>query len=246
MQSLTEIQQAVYDYTRQALNRGLPFPSLRDIASHFGFQHTTARFHLKALQKKGYIQQRSQRVSDYMLTNDRLTNDRLANDRLTNDGLINDWLTDSGFIVENLPDVPVEPHWHEPHWHEHQAFDVFDLVARIPAGAPLPVFDETRESFSVTHDFFGGGEILGIRVVGESMSGDSIADGDIAMIKRQREANKGDILALRIEDEITLKRIKLDGAQCQLLPSNPEHSVRIVPAKHLEILGKLVGIVRKV
>ncbi len=209
MQSLTDIQQAVYDYTRQALQRGLPFPSLRDIAGHFGFQHTTARFHLKALEKKGYIQQRSQRVSDYMLINELAPEERIA----------------------------------EYPGYRAQAFD---LVGRIPAGAPLPVFDETRESFSVTHDYFGGGEILGIRVVGESMSGDAIADGDIAMIKRQQDANKGDILALRIEDEITLKRIRLDGDHFQLLPSNPEHSIRRVPAQQLEILGKLVGIVRKV
>jgi SOS regulatory protein LexA len=199
MESLTKLQQAVYDYTRRTLKQGQPFPSLREIASHFGFQHTTARFHLKALEKKGFIQQRSQRVSDYM-----------------------------------LPDET------------ELTTDAFDLVARIPAGAPLPVFDETRESFSVTHDFFGGGDILGIRVVGDSMTGDSIADGDIAMIKRQQESNKGDILALRIEGEITLKRIRLAGNRAELLSSNPEHPTRVVAARQLEILGKLVGIIRKV
>ena len=198
MQSLTEIQQAVYDYTRQALAQGQPFPSLRQIAERFGFQHTTARFHLKALEKKGYIRQRSQRVSDYLLADE-----------------------------------------------DESTADSFDLIARIPAGAPLPVFDETRESFAVTRDFFGGGEILAIRVTGESMSGDAIADGDIAIIRRQSEAGKGDILALRIEDEITLKRLQLDGEKARLLPSNPEHAVRLVPARHVEILGKLVGIVRK-
>jgi len=83
-------------------------------------------------------------------------------------------------------------------------------------------------------------------VVGESMSGDAIADGDIAMIKRQQDANKGDILALRIEDEITLKRIRLEGDHFLLLPSNPDYSIRKVPAQQLEILGKLVGIVRRV
>ena len=66
------------------------------------------------------------------------------------------------------------------------------------------------------------------------------------MIKRQQEANKGDILALRIEDEITLKRLRIDGDKAHLLPSNPEHSVRVVAAAQLEILGKLVGIIRKV
>ena len=199
MESLTDIQQAVYDYTRQAVRQGKPFPSLRDIASQFGFQHTTARFHLKALEKKGFIRQRSQRVSDYLLPEEM---DTVSHD--------------------------------------------FDLVARIPAGAPLSVFDETRESFSVNHDYFGGGDIIGIRVIGDSMTGDAIADGDIAMIKRQPEANKGEILALRIDGEITLKRIQLDGDRARLLPSNPDHSIRVVPARQLEILGKLVGIIRKV
>jgi len=203
MEALTDIQQAVYDYTRDALQQGQPFPSLREIAQHFGFQHTTARFHLKALEKKGYVQQRSQRVSDYL-----------------------------------LPDLSS----HDSELHAGS----FDLVARIPAGTPSPVFDETPQSFSVTHDFFGGGDILGLTVVGDSMSGDSIADGDIAMIKRQQEANKGDILALRIEDEITLKRLQIKSDKAHLLPSNPEYSVRVVPAASLEILGKLVGIIRKV
>ena len=198
MQTLTAIQQAVYDYTRQALNQGLPFPSLREIAAHFGFKHTTARFHLKALEKKGFIKQRSQRVSDYLLASE---------------------------AVERAQE--------------------FRLAVRIPAGVPSPIFDETSESFSVNHDFFGGGDIQAIRVAGESMSGDSIADGDIAMIKLQSEANKGDILAVRIEDEITLKRIKLVGDRCQLIPSNPEFSIREVPAQHLQIIGKLVGVIRK-
>ena len=210
METLTDIQQAVYDYTRDALQQGLPFPSLREIAQHFGFQHTTARFHLKALEKKGYVRQRSQRVSDYLLPD----------------------LSDN--LSHNLA--------HEIEAHPGS----FDLVARIPAGVPSPVFDETPQSFSVTHDFFGGGDILGLTVVGDSMSGDSIADGDIAMIKRQQEANKGDILALRIEDEITLKRLQIKADKAHLLPSNPEHSVRVVPAASLEILGKLVGIIRKV
>lgn len=203
MDSLTDIQQAVYDFTTQVQAQGLPFPSLREIANEFGFKHTTARFHLKALEKKGYIKQRSQRVSDYILTSDVLASDSV----------------------------------------EHGS--EFNLASRITAGAPSAMFDETSETFSVNHDFFGGGDIQGIRVAGESMSGDSITEGDIAMIKLQQDYTKNDILAVRIGDEITLKRIKLVGDRFQLLPSNPETPVREVPAQQLQIIGKLVGVVRK-
>ena len=198
MDSLTDIQQAVYDFTTQVQAQDLPFPSLREIANQFGFKHTTARFHLKALEKKGYIKQRSQRVSDYMLASDSAE-----------------------------------------YGHE------FNLAARIPAGVPSAAFDDTSETFSVNHNFFGGGDIQGVRVVGESMSGDSITEGDIAMIKLQQDYSKNDILAVRIDDEITLKRIKLVGDRFQLLPSNPEIAIREVPAQQLQVIGKLVGIIRK-
>lgn len=198
MHELTSIQQQVYDFICEALGQGLPFPSLREIAAHFGFKHTTARFHLKALERKGYIRQHQQRVSDY-------------------------------FLPASLSDKSEE----------------FLLVAKISAGAPIPVYDESSESFSVTHEFFGGGDIRGIRVSGDSMSGDSIADGDIAMIRFQKNADKGDILAVRIEDEITLKRVNLIGNTAQLLPSNPDYPVREVPAQSLQIIGKLVGVIRK-
>ena len=198
MNELTPIQQQVYDYTCEILKQGLPFPSLRQIAEHFGFKHTTARFHLKALERKGYIKQREQRASEYFLPDQLLQNT-----------------------------------------------EEFLLVAKISAGTPMPVYDESSESFSVDHEFFGGGDIRGIRVSGDSMSGDSIADGDIAMIKFQSNADKGDILALRIEDEITLKRVNLKGDTAQLLSSNPDYPVREVPAQNLQIIGKLVGVVRK-
>jgi len=50
---------------------------------------------------------------------------------------------------------------------------------------------------------------------------------------------------LRIEGEITLKRIRKNHDRIELLPSNAEFPVRSVPAEQVEILGKLVGIVRK-
>ena len=50
-------------------------------------------------------------------------------------------------------------------------------------------------------------------------------------------------------DSITLTHdhgLRIDGDKAHLLPSNPEHSIRVVAAAQLEILGKLVGIIRKV
>ena len=198
MQDLTPIQNDVLAFVTRQVEAELPFPSLRDIAAYFGFTHTTARFHLKALEKKGYIRQREQRISDYVLTRQ----------------------------------PPAET-------------GMFALVASIPAGEPAGVYDESAELFAVDQDFFGGGNIRALTVRGDSMSGDAIADGDIAMIRLQQEASPGDILAIRVQDEITLKRIRKHEERIELLPSNPEFAVRSVPAEQVEILGKLVGIIRK-
>ncbi len=198
MKKLTPIQNEVLAFVKRQLATGLPFPSLREIAAYFGFTHTTARFHLKALEKKGIVAQRQQRVSEYEL-------------------------------AEAQAPAPGR----------------FALVASIPAGEPTDVYDENAEMFSVDQDFFGGGDVCALRVKGDSMKGDAITDGDIAMIRLQREAVLGDILAVRVAGEITLKRIRQMEDRIELLPSNREFPVRSVPADQVEILGKLVGIVRK-
>ena len=79
-----------------------------------------------------------------------------------------------------------------------------------------------------------------------AMSGGEVRNNALRAAAASLRANRGDILALRIEDEITLKRLRLAGGQAQLLPSNPLHETRLVPADRVEILGKLVGIVCKV
>ncbi len=199
MKGVTNIQNSVLTFITKHVDAGLPFPSLREIAGHFGFGHTTARFHLMALERKGFIKKRNQRVSDYMLAED---------------------------------------HFNSP--------STFDLVATIPAGIPLAIFEGTKDTFSVDHNFFGGGQLKAVHISGESMTGDSISDGDIGIIRLQKDWNKRDILAVRVNgDEITLKRIRVKKNIIELISSNPEFSVRRVPVEQVEVVGKLVGIIRK-
>ena len=199
MKGLTNIQNSVLTFITKHVDAGLLFPSLREIAGHFGFGHTTARFHLMALERKGFIKKRNQRVSDYMLAED---------------------------------------HFNSP--------STFDLVATIPAGIPLAIFEGTKDTFSVDHNFFGGGQLKAVHISGESMTGDSISDGDIGIIRLQKDWNKRDILAVRVNgDEITLKRIRVKKNIIELISSNPEFSVRRVPVEQVEVVGKLVGIIRK-
>lgn len=120
------------------------------------------------------------------------------------------------------------------------------LAAAISAGAPISVDDQSDRYVSLNPQWFGKGTIVALQVIGDSMSGDAITDGDFALIQMQKNARAQDIVAVRIKaEEVTLKRVHLKNDMAELIPSNPDHKIRRVPARDVEILGKLVGLIRK-
>lgn len=83
-----------------------------------------------------------------------------------------------------------------------------------------------------------------VPVRGESMKGAGIFDGDLAVVERERRANPGDIVAALVDGEVTLKMLAKRVGETVLLPANPDYPV-IKPEGSLEILGVMVGLVRK-
>lgn len=127
------------------------------------------------------------------------------------------------------------------------ASPVIPLVAAVPAGLPRAVEEHADEFIELSPEWFGSGVLRAVRVSGDSMSGDAIRDGDIAIIRVQPSAEPGDIVAVRIAgEEITLKHLRRSRSRwIELVPSNPDYPVRRVPAQNVEIIGKLVGIIRR-
>ncbi len=122
----------------------------------------------------------------------------------------------------------------------------FKLVGTIPAGTPKASYDQFDESIAFTPSYFASGELSAVKITGDSMSGDAICDGDIAIIKHQNEAFAQDIVAVRVgQEEVTLKRVRLCRQFVELVPSNKAYEVRRVSAEQVEIVGKLVGVVRR-
>ncbi len=134
----------------------------------------------------------------------------------------------------------------------------FKLVGEISAGAPVESEDFSSEFICFDQKFFGQGELQVVRVSGDSMSGDAICDGDLAIIDlRPKNLKQNDILALRVAGEgVTLKRVyphpenkqKREHKKCPevyLIPSNPSFKERKVLKSDLEVLGKWIGLVRK-
>jgi len=127
------------------------------------------------------------------------------------------------------------------------------LVGRIAAGQPihLPgVADNpfAGETIELTRDIVKEPEnVFALQVRGDSMIDASVNDGDIVVLRAQRSANNGEMVAAWLKDreETTLKYFYLEGNQVRLQPANPDYRPIYVDADKVEIHGKVIAIIRR-
>lgn len=116
------------------------------------------------------------------------------------------------------------------------------LVGRIAAGAPITAEQQMEEVFALPTALTGHGQMFMLEVHGDSMIEAAICDGDYVVVRRQRDANSGEIVAAMIDGEATVKTLlRRDGHQW-LLPQNPNYSP--IPGDEATILGKVVTVIR--
>ena len=117
------------------------------------------------------------------------------------------------------------------------------LVGRIAAGPMAEAIEQADEELEFT-DWEGADDKFALRVNGNSMIEEHIADGDFVIIKCQSTARDGQIVAVRDADgEATLKRFYKEKNRVRLEPANK--SMKPIYRDRVEILGLLVGVVRK-
>lgn len=116
------------------------------------------------------------------------------------------------------------------------------LVGRIAAGQPIEAIEQDEElGFS---EWEGADDKFALRVSGDSMIEEYIADGDYVVIQRQEVARDGQIVAVRDDDgEATLKRLFRERNRVRLEPANK--TMKPIYRDRVDILGVLVGVVRK-
>jgi len=119
------------------------------------------------------------------------------------------------------------------------------LLGRIAAGAPV----ESVEQSEVLNfaDFAGNQGTFALEVRGNSMIDDHICDGDLILLERVAEARDGDIVvALVAGSETTLKRFYRESEDTvRLQPANSTLQPILVPARDVQIQGRLLAVLRK-
>jgi repressor LexA len=120
------------------------------------------------------------------------------------------------------------------------------VMGRIAAGTPVSAIQNRSHSITISPEFLGGGEHYALEVRGDSMVDAGILDGDTVVIRRQDNANTGDIVvALIDEDEATLKRFRRRGSSIALEAANPAYETRVLGPDRVKVQGKLVSLVRR-
>ena len=121
------------------------------------------------------------------------------------------------------------------------------LLGRIAAGTPLLAEENFEELLAVDRRLVGGsGELFALRVNGESMQDAGIFDGDLVFVRKQPQAENGDIVAALINNEATVKYFFHEGGRVRLEPANEAYSPIIVgpDTGEFSIIGKVVGLAR--
>lgn len=116
------------------------------------------------------------------------------------------------------------------------------LLGRVAAGIPIFAEENIEDYIPIPDDLARKGVLYALRVVGESMIGAGINDGDIAIIQKKETARNGEIVVAMVENEATLKTYFKETDYVRLEPSNK--AFKPIKTKKAQILGKLIGLFR--
>jgi repressor LexA len=223
---LTDRQLEVLRFiAREIEERGYP-PTIREIGEGLDIASTNGvNDHLKALEKKGYLQRDPAKSRALIPTSQARDVLGTGADNVVSLAARRDAARRPSRLVE----IPI--------------------VGRVAAGQPILAQEQLEGTVHVDSFFLGTTKkVYALRVQGDSMIGDGILSGDYIFVKKQLQADDGEIVVALIDDEATVKRVYFEGDRVRFQPSNPRMApiyVRREDFRSTMILGVVVGVYRK-
>ena len=212
---LTDRQRKILTVIQDAVkDRGFP-PTVREIADLVGLASPASVAHqLSALERKGFIKRDPNSPRAIDLT--------LPNKSgVAIDGLV------GGIEGEQTPEAAFVP-----------------LVGRIAAGGPILAEESIEAIYPLPKEMVGNGELFMLEVVGDSMIDAAICHGDKVVVRKQDDAQNGEIVAALLGDEATVKTLKRKDGHVWLMPANLNYEP--INGDHAKILGRVVTVMRKI
>ncbi|MGO4220715.1 transcriptional repressor LexA [Lysobacter sp. TAF61] len=214
---ITDTQRTILALIAQRIEaEGVP-PSQTEIARAMGFSSVrAAQYHLEALEQAGAIQRMPGRARGIRL---------VAPVEDMAETVAVEAVDPAGAVSDDALRLPV----------------LGQVAAGRPIGADIgsdQVVLLDRVFFSPTPDYL-------LKVKGDSMRDEGIFNGDLIGVHRTHDARSGQIVVARIDDEITVKLLKIGKDRIRLLPRNPDYApIEVEPDQDFAIEGLYCGLVR--
>jgi repressor LexA len=215
---LTETQQAILALIAERIEaEGMP-PSQAEIARAFGFKGVrAAQYHLEALEAAGAIERVPGRARGI----------RLLQAPVPPQGALALQPAASGPAASN-DDALLLP-----------------VLGQVAAGVPIGADIGSDQMLVLDRVLFSPSPDYLLKVKGDSMRDEGIFDGDLIGVHRTRDARSGQIVVARIDDEVTVKLLKVAKDRIRLLPRNPDYApIEVQPGQDFAIEGLYCGLVR--
>lgn len=212
-----ETRLAVFQYIYNRLASGQTSPTVREICAALHIKSTsTAHLHIDNLRNEGYIT-----YDDNLQRTIRLTG--------------------------KLPEGVKVKAKKEPADSENSVS--IPLIGKVAAGKPVYAFDDMEAVYTLPKELLRGAdpaETFLLTVDGESMVDIGMLTGDRIIVTRSFGFKDGDIVVARVNDDsATVKKIFREGSRkIRLQPENTSMEPIIVPTAHVEVIGRVIGLLR--
>jgi len=214
---LNEKEKQILDFlSKQVREKGYP-PSVREICKAVGFKSTsTVHRYLERLAKHGFIHKDATKPRALKIIN---ISEKPASGKSTES--VNTLVKFDDKGVANVP-----------------------IVGKVTAGMPILAVENIEDFFPVPSEFVQNSTVFMLRVEGDSMINAGILSGDFVLVRQQSTAENGDIVVALIDDEATVKTFYKEKDYFRLQPQN-NYMEPIIVKDNLKILGKVIGVYRK-
>ena len=119
------------------------------------------------------------------------------------------------------------------------------ILGRVAAGKPDMAEERREATVPVDAALLKGRKGYALRVVGDSMIGEHIREGDLLIVREQPTAKDGDIVIALLDGENTVKKLRRRGRRVELLPANRRYKpITVRTNQELRIQGKVVQVQR--
>lgn len=223
MKGLSTRQREILEYMHGRIIEDHVLPSYREIGDAMGIKSTNGvSDHLKALEKKGYLERRGSAGRGALARALVLTERAL----LEVGGRAND---PDPILTGNVVEIGV--------------------YGQVAAGQPVLAVENRDETLFVDSCMVpGGGTTFALRVSGESMINAGILPGDYLFIRKQRTVRDGEIAVVLVDGDATVKTFYREGDRIRLQPENDTMDPIYVAAaefRDVMVMGVVCGVYRK-